>query len=344
MQDAEECPIGLRVIRNFGVIPGVTNCVVLRDAAFGSAQICRLWSQTAASQEALMSIKRILVPLPGSASHTGEIEMALSAAKALGAHVQALFISQPPPVTRGGVSVSELGRTATVAPVNGHAEERERTARDAREVFAQACAKVGIPMLSANDEPGSPLAASWREAEGSYVEIAVQRAAAFDLVVAASATVMESLMAIAEQSLLQTRRPVVLAPARLQSDLTDSVMIAWDESPECWHAVSAAIPFMHLAKSVWIITVDRDASNRQASQAEVLAYLRCHGIGATAKVVAPEEMRSVGDTLLAAGAEYEAGLLVMGAYSHSRLREMLLGGATRHILKNASARPVLLAH
>jgi nucleotide-binding universal stress UspA family protein len=262
----------------------------------------------------------------------------------LGAHVQALFISQPPPaVTRGGVSVSELGRTATVASVNWHAEERERTARDAREVFAKACAAVGIPMLSANDEPGSPLAASWREAEGSYVENAVQRAAAFDLVVAASATVMESLMAIAEQSLLQTRRPVLLAPARLQSDLTDSVMIAWDESPECWHAVSAAIPFMHLAKSVRVISVDRDASNRQASQAEVLAYLRCHGIGATAQVVAPE-LRSVGDTLLAAGAEHEAGLLVMGAYSHSRLREMLLGGATRHILKNASARPVLLAH
>jgi nucleotide-binding universal stress UspA family protein len=277
-----------------------------------------------------MSIKRILVPLPGSTSHTGEIEMALSAAKALGAHVQALFISQLPPVTRGGVSVSELGRTSTVA--------------NAREVFAQACAKVGIPMLSANDEPGSPLAASWREAEGSYVEIAVQRAAAFDLVVAASATVMESLMAIAEQSLLQTRRPVVLAPARLQSDLTDSVMIAWDESPECWHAVSAAIPFMHLAKSVRVVSVDRDASNRKASQAEVLAYLRCHGIGATAQVVAPEESLSVGDTLLAAGAEHEAGLLVMGAYSHSRLREMLLGGATRHILKNASARPVLLAH
>jgi hypothetical protein len=130
-----------------------------------------------------MSIKRILVPLPGSASHTGEIELALSAAKALGAHVQALFISQPPAVTRGGVSVGELGRTATVASVNRLAEERERTAGDAREVFAQACAKVGIPM-QANDEPGSPLAASWREAEGSYVEIAVQRAAAFDLVVA----------------------------------------------------------------------------------------------------------------------------------------------------------------
>ncbi len=289
-----------------------------------------------------MSIKRILVPLPGSAGHTGQIETALSAAKALGAHVQALFISEPPPVTHD-ITVTEMGRRTATVPVNWHAEEQERTARDAREVFARACAVVGIRMLSANDEPGSPLAASWREAEGSYVQIAVQRAAAFDLIVAASATVMESLMAIAEQSLLQTRRPVLLAPAGLQSDVTDIVMIAWDESPECWHAVSAAIPFMQLAKSVRVISVDRDASNRQASQAEVLAYLRCHGIGATAQVVAPE-LRSVGDTLLAAGAEHEAGLLIMGAYSHSRLREMLLGGATRHILNNASARPVLLAH
>lgn len=120
-------------------------------------------------------------------------------------------------------------------------------------------------------------------------------------------------------------------------------MIAWDESPECWHAVSAALPFMQLAKSVQVISVDRDAGRRKVSQAEVLAYLRCHGIGATAQVVAPH-LRSVGDTLLAAAAEHDAGLLVMGAYSHSRLREMLLGGATRHIFKNASARPVLLAH
>ena len=229
------------------------------------------------------------------------------------------------------------------ASINWHAEERDRIARDAREGFARACAAVGIPMLAANDEPGTPLAASWLEAEGSYVEVAVQRAAAFDLVVAASATVMELLMAIAEQSLLQTRRPVLLAPTRLQGDLADSVMIGWDESPECWHAVSAAIPFIQLARSVRVISVDRNAGNRTASQAEVLAYLRCHGIVATAKVVAPE-LRSVGDTLLAAAAEHDAGLLVMGAYSHSRLREMLLGGATRHILKNASARPVLLAH
>ncbi|MCK6454871.1 MAG: universal stress protein [Alphaproteobacteria bacterium] len=298
-----------------------------------------------------MSIKRILVPLPGSADHAGETQMALSAAKLLGAHVEALFITEPPPAPRGGTSVGRVGfggSAAAVAPVNWFAEEREKAARDAHERFAGACAAAGIPLLTAAEDAGAPLAASWREAEGPYVEIATQRAAAFDLIVAASGAVMEPLKAIAEESLLQTRRPVLLAPLRPAGEappvnLTNSVMIAWDESPECWRAVSAALPFLTRAQTVRVVSVDRRAEARKDSQAEVVAYLRCHGIVATAKVVAPD-LRSVGDTLLAMAGEHDVGLMVMGAYSHSRLREMLLGGATRYILQHASARPVLLAH
>jgi nucleotide-binding universal stress UspA family protein len=103
------------------------------------------------------------------------------------------------------------------------------------------------------------------------------------------------------------------------------------------------MPFLKLARDVIVISVDRKPEQRRASQAEVLAYLGCHGIAATAQVEAPQ-LRSVGDTLLAMADQHDAGLLVMGAYSHSRLREMLLGGATRRVLQSASARPVLLAH
>lgn len=292
-----------------------------------------------------MSIKRILLPLAGTGNHGGEINMALSAAKALGAHVDTLFITEPPPL-RSGVSSSDLGygaRAAAAVQVNWYAEERERLAQDMRQGFATACSANGIPILAANEQPGVQPTASWHEAEGSYVEVAVARAAAFDLLVAASAAVMEPLKAIAEQSLLQTRRPVLLAPAQLTSGLNDTAMIAWDESPECWHAVSAAVPFLRLAKSVQVVSVDRHAARRSASQAEALAYLRCHDIVASTRVITPH-LRSTGDTLLAAAGEENVGLLVMGAYSHSRLREMLLGGVTRHILKHAAARPVLLAH
>ena len=296
-----------------------------------------------------MSIKRILIPIPSSASATCEVAMGVEAAKALGAHVEALFIREPPAAMRGAVGSTALrygtyGEGAVaLAPLNLHAEAQEKRAREAREQFELACKGHGIPMLAANSDPGSPLAASWREAEGPYTEIATERAAAFDLLVAAGAAVMESLMDIAEQSLLRARRPVLLAPANLETSLTDGAMIAWDESPECWHAISASIPFLQLARSVEIVSVDRHAVDRRASQEEALAYLRGHGIGASARVVAPH-LRSVGDTLLAVAGETNVGLMVMGAYSHSRLREVLLGGATRHILKNAAARPVLMAH
>lgn len=289
-----------------------------------------------------MSIKRILIPLPGSVGHDCEIDMGLSAAKALGAHVEALFITEPAPPPRAS-DIRYGGRAAAAVQVNWHAEEREKLALATRERFTHACAAYGIPMMAAQAVPSALPAASWREAEGSYASVAVSRAAAFDLIVAASAAVMESLKAIAEGSLLQARRPVLLAPSKLEGGLTKDAMIAWDESPECWHALSAAIPFLKLARSVQVISIDRDADRRSPSQAEAVAYLGCHGITATARVIAPH-LRSAGDALLTAAGEDDIGLLVMGAYSHSRLREMLLGGVTRHILKNAVSRPVLLAH
>jgi nucleotide-binding universal stress UspA family protein len=289
-----------------------------------------------------MSIKRILVPLPGSADHAGEIGMALSAAKALQAYVEALFITQPAPTRAGDVPFTRSA-VAAAGSLDWWAEERERTAHAARDGFASACAAHGIPMLSADEAPRALPAASWHETEGSYLGVAVPRAAAFDLIVAASGVVMEALKDIAEQALLRTRRPVLLAPARPSTDLTDPAMIAWDESPECWHAVTAAIPLLRIAKSVRVVSVDRDGTNRRASQDDLLAYLRCHGIEAMARVVEPHAA-PVGDTLLSIAGEDGVGLVVMGAYSHSRLREMLFGGVTRHMLQNAAARPVLLAH
>jgi nucleotide-binding universal stress UspA family protein len=292
-----------------------------------------------------MSIKRILVPLPDSVDHNGELDTALSAGKALGAYVEALFISEPPPTTSRR-AVSEMGysaKTAAAFQVNRYAEEQERLAREAQERFARACAAHGIPVVATGEQPAVLPAATWHETQGSYVSAALARAVAFDLLVAASAAVMGSLKDIAEQSLLHTRRPVLLAPTQLKNGLTNTAVIAWDESPVCWHAITAAIPFLRLAKSVQVVSVDRYPDRRKDSQAEALGYLRCHGITATARVIAPD-LRTVGDTLLAAAAESEADLLVMGAYSHSRLREMLLGGVTRHILQNSVARPVLLAH
>jgi nucleotide-binding universal stress UspA family protein len=301
-----------------------------------------------------MTIKRILVPLADSGAYTAEIATAVSVARSLAAHIEAFYVHQWQLQRRATVIDSGMYRThgsaalaaeLPLAAQSQPAEERGTHAQEARQQLAATCAANGIRMLQPDQEPNSLPSASWYETEGSYVDLAAQRAAAFDLVIAASASVMESLKDVAEQSLLATRRPVLLAPARLNTKLTDEAVIAWRESSECWHAISAALPFLKLAQSVRIVSVDTDAASRRTSQADVLTYLRCHGISATSEIIAPQpKLHSLGDMLLTAAAERECGVLVMGAYSHSRLREMLLGSATRHILRNASTRPVLMAH
>ncbi len=288
-----------------------------------------------------MSIKRILIPLPASVGSASEFNAALSAAKAVGAHVEALFIDQPALRAVSASRIAYAGRAGGAAP-NLYAELNGKAAEETRAHFEQACSMAGIPLLPPDRESAVLPSATWRELEGPYVDVAVQRAAAFDLMVAASASVMEALKEIAERSMLQARRPVLLAP-RHEAIKLDSAMIAWDESPECWHAVSAAISFLRQAKEVRVVSIDRDVKRRKRSQDEVLTYLGCHGIVGTAEVVAPD-VNSIGAELLTIAAEHEVGLVVMGAYSHSRLRELLFGGATRHVLQNSSTRSVLLAH
>jgi nucleotide-binding universal stress UspA family protein len=291
-----------------------------------------------------MEIKRILVPLAGSASYTAEIDCAVSVAKTLATHIEAFYVHQSAPGQRS--DIMDSGMYSSRGAAQAHSIEGKGTeVEKAHEHLASSCAANGIPLLQSNQEPDATPSASWRESEGAYVKLAAQRAAAFDLVIAASASVADSLRGVAEQALLETRRPVLLAPAHPTTKLTDEAIIAWDESPECWHAISAAIPFLEVARSVYVLSVGKNSVDRRSSQADVLAYLHCHGIHAAAQVVSPPpESRSVGDMLLTTAAERDCGLLVMGAYSHSRLRQLFLGGATRDILRNASTRPVLMAH
>jgi nucleotide-binding universal stress UspA family protein len=290
-----------------------------------------------------MSIKRILVPLPASVDHTSEIATALAVAKQLEAYVEALCINEPLPTRANAGYVQEgYARAAISRPATWVVEDRERRVQEKRQQFMQACALESIPVIADGMVAQLP-AAGWRDVEGEYEKMAVERAGAFDLMVATSAAVIAVLKDIAERALLRTQRPVLLAPQNFTGSLSGPAMIAWDESLQCWHAVSAALPFLKRAQAVEVVSVDRDDTGRKTSQAEVLAYLRCHGITANASVVAPNS-RSVGEALLATAGDAGAGLLVMGAYAHSRLREMLLGGATRHVLRSATATPVLMAH
>ena len=140
--------------------------------------------------------------------------------------------------------------------------------------------------------------------------------------------------------LFDSGRPVLIVPRAAPATIGSRCCVAWNGTVEGASALTAALPWLARAEAVRVLHAGA-YQRRGPNAAEVLPYLALHGI--TADVVEFEPAnRDVGAGLLQAAAAFDADLLAMGAYSHSRLRQLILGGVTRHVLTNA-ALPVLMA-
>lgn len=143
-----------------------------------------------------------------------------------------------------------------------------------------------------------------------------------------------------DQILFDSGRPVLLVPLAPPPSFGERIALAWNGSAQATHAVAASLPFLHSAKRVTVLSTS--AAARGASAAALVSYLARHDIQAF-----PQEFETgydpVGAALLKQTKASHANLMVMGAYSHSRLREVVLGGATREVI-DAADLPVLMAH
>jgi nucleotide-binding universal stress UspA family protein len=150
-----------------------------------------------------------------------------------------------------------------------------------------------------------------------------------------------------ERLVMTCGRPVLLIPyAGDFHAIGDQVMVAWDGSREAARAVHDALPFLKRAKFVTIVTVN-EASNRplvdETSSQAIASTLAQHGVTVTTKALNGVHEHSIGDILLSYVSQLGADLLVMGAYGHNRWQELVLGGATRSVLRSATV-PVLLSY
>jgi nucleotide-binding universal stress UspA family protein len=149
----------------------------------------------------------------------------------------------------------------------------------------------------------------------------------------------------AESIVFGSGRPVLLLPQRSHARelALDTVVIAWDGSRPAARAVADALPFLERAKTVRIVTVlnEKELSS-ESPAAELSKYLERRGIDATPDCI-DAAGRRIGEILSSYLTSNQADLLVMGAYGHSRLREFILGGATRSMLSNPPL-PILLSH
>jgi len=145
-----------------------------------------------------------------------------------------------------------------------------------------------------------------------------------------------------ESALFESGRPVLIAPPNSPRSLGTNILVAWNNSTEQARTMADAMPLLRLADRITILTVE-GATVAGPSGEQMAHSLKMNGIAADTVTMKPAAKRSAGETILAKADELGCDLIVKGAYTQSRLRQMIFGGTTRHILANAKL-PVLMAH
>ncbi|HWA78959.1 MAG TPA: universal stress protein [Acetobacteraceae bacterium] len=286
-----------------------------------------------------MAIRKILLPISSVAAGESALATALVAAKIWGAHVAALHVHvdarDVAPLAGEGLSGAMIEEM--MAATEKESSERATTIRS---LFDRALAAHGIKLT----EPQSVervATASFTIATGREEELVAQQARLADVTVVARPEVEgESASSDALHAVLfDSGRPVLLAPPEPPTVIGRRICLAWNGTAEAASAVTAALPWLQEAEAVAILSAE-GYQRRGPSAQELAPYLALHGVIAQIRMFGPVD-GVVGAGLLAAAAAFDADLLAMGAYSHSRLRQLILGGVTRHVLEHGRL-PVLM--
>jgi nucleotide-binding universal stress UspA family protein len=148
---------------------------------------------------------------------------------------------------------------------------------------------------------------------------------------------------VIEATLFDSGRPILLVPYIQSADIKlDRVMVCWDNSRNAARVVGDAMPFLKRAGHVDIVTIERKEQLEELRGAQIAEHLARHKLKVDLKpIVAPDS--DAANVILSHAADSGTDLIVMGGYGHTRLREFILGGATRGILETMTA-PVLMSH
>lgn len=277
----------------------------------------------------MTSLTNILVHLDDGDSCGERLELCAALAGANDAHLSGLYVSRfltqamlvdAPP---SGMLIQALDE-----------EQRSRTAR-VRELFDSNTAALDA-RREFHHEEGDPV--HWLSVYGRYADVvAVQKPGEADAVFGAGG--------IPGALALSCGRPVLVVPGTAVKSLSPArVMVAWDGSREAARAVADAHPFLRMASKVEVVSVSEDKSTGPGAPngRDLCRHLSLHGIEAVPITLPPSKI-DIPDALLSRAAAQGAELIVLGAYGHSRFRELVLGGVTRHLLTHSPV-PLLLSH
>ncbi len=275
-----------------------------------------------------MSLKNILVYVDDSKRSAATVTAAGMLAATHDAHVTGLAVERPAHIP--GYAAIEIPPSA----MEIIAAQRQASIAGAREIFETSIKRAGLTERS-----------GWTVAKGMPLETLALRSRYADLTLITQAgpeqegTYGEDLV---DDLIMISGRPVLVIPyIGAAGTLGNTVLVGWNGSREAARAVSDAMPILERAETVEVLAIEPTELG-DAPGADISAHLATHGVKASANATRGLDI-DVGDVLLNRASDIGADLIVMGAYGHSRMRELVLGGATRHILAHMTV-PVLLSH
>jgi nucleotide-binding universal stress UspA family protein len=279
-------------------------------------------------------MKTILVPTEHHISTQSALDTALLLARKFGSCIEGFALR---PGVADLVAMDPDSGLTMVAVKENDAE----LIRHSEEVFRSFMEQHQVPQRSGDGE--ATLSWSWHKDAPSGHDFVGSYGRIFDMVVLArpGPEWQSPAMITLESALFESGRPVLIAPPSAPRSLGTNVLIAWNCSTEQARTTADAMPFLRLAERITIVTVE-GATVAGPSGEEMARALKINGIKAET-ITLKARKGGAGEVLLSKAEELGCDLIVKGAYTQSRLRQMIFGGTTRHILANAKL-PVLMAH
>lgn len=275
-----------------------------------------------------MAFKDILVHVDSGRSCERRLKIAAMLAQSQDGHVIALNVRTRP-------NLPQVIRSQYGAQID--------RIRDSMNAEAARAARASFDAI----QPSYGVTTEWRDIDGRLDDSVALHARYADVTVIGQGDGGEDgERPLADALILGVGRPVIVVPGvGAFATIGERVLVAWNGSREATRAVHDALPILRKAKLAHVIAVNPEggmAGHGDIPGADICLHLSRHGVNAVCEHIKSEDL-NVGQMLLSRAADESADLIVMGAYGRSRLRELVLGGATRHLLRHMTV-PVLMSH
>ena len=279
-------------------------------------------------------MKTILVPTESHEAMRSALATALVMARRFNSYIEGFAL-------RFRVNEFVAVDMAGAIPLESLREESLDEARRARALFESFMQENGVPRA---DRDAATLSYGWLNDAPEGEGFVGSHGRVFDIIVMGRSDANSPGFhdKAIEAGLFESGRPLLIAPPSPPREIATNILVAWNNSTEQARTTAFAMPLLHQAERVTVLIVEGGAAVPGPSAAQIVQYLQRNGIAAVPMTVGLDG-GTTGEAILRVAQSLGCDLLIKGAYTQSRLRQMIFGGATRHILANATL-PVVMAN